>query len=74
VTLDALALQLADLTAEVRALAKRLPAQLVDSTQAAAALGVSLRTFRRAVAADRIPYRMVGRSRRFDLAALKPRA
>lgn len=46
---------------------------LLELDVAAAHLGVSTRTLRRWVDAGRVPFRRVGRTLRFPLAALNPR-
>lgn len=63
---------LQQLQAEVRQLRQQLPEHLVDINEAAARLGVGVRTLRRWVAEERVPYRRIGRTLRFPLAALKP--
>jgi excisionase family DNA binding protein len=71
--------ELADLRAEVRALAaqvehlrRSLPAQLVSIQEAAGHLHLSLSTVRRMVKRGDLPCRRLGRSVRVDLAALHP--
>lgn len=71
---EALRLQVAELTEVVRAIRASMPVQLVDVGQAAAHLGVSPRTLRRMVRAGQVPFRRVGRQLRFELAALRPAA
>lgn len=66
---------IAQLTAEVRELRAQVAAHqpLVDLKTAADHLGVSTRTLRRMVEAETVPYRRIGRTLRFPLAALGPR-
>jgi excisionase family DNA binding protein len=71
--LSALAAEVKALREEIRRLRESTPQPLVDLKAAAAHLGVSTRTLRRWVDANRVPFRRVGRTLRFPLAALNPR-
>jgi excisionase family DNA binding protein len=68
-----LAAEVRALREEIRRLRESTPQSLVDLKAAAAHLGVSTRTLRRWVDAGRVPFRRVGRTLRFPLAALNPR-
>ena len=70
---SALAAAVRALREEIRRLRESTPQSLVDLKAAAAHLGVSTRTLRRWVDAGRVPFRRVGRTLRFPLAALNPR-
>jgi excisionase family DNA binding protein len=70
---SALAAEVRALREEIRRLRESTPQSLVDLKAAAAHLGVSTRTLRRWVDAGRVPFRRVGRTLRFPLAALNPR-
>jgi len=71
--LSALAAEVKALREEIRRLRESTPQPLVDLKAAALHLGVSTRTLRRWVDANRVPFRRVGRTLRFPLAALNPR-
>ena len=66
--------ELRSLRDEVHALRLVVPEVLVDATEAARVLDISPRTLRRWVDLGQIPFRRVGRSLRFPLASLKPKA
>lgn len=70
---SALAAEVRALRDEIRRLREATPQSLVDLKVAAGHLGVSTRTLRRWVEAGRVPFRRVGRTLRFPLAALNPR-
>jgi len=57
------------LTAEVEAVRRALPPQLVSVAEAAKALGVSVATVRRRAKDGTLPVRWIGRSLRVDLSA-----
>jgi len=57
------------LTAEVEAVRRALPPQLVSVAEAAEVLGVSVATVRRRVKDGTLPYRQIGRAVRVDLSA-----
>lgn len=62
--------ELRRVTAELEALRKALPPQLVSMPEAAKRLGVSLATVRRRVADRSLPSRRIGRTVRVDLSGL----
>lgn len=62
--------ELRRMTAEIEALRRALPAQLVTMAEAAKRLGVSLATVRRRVKDGTLPVQRIGRAPRIDLAAL----
>ena len=72
VTLEALCQRLEALTAAVERMAAHQP--LVDLQTAADHLGVSTRTLRRMVERQEVSFRRIGRTLRFNLALLAPRA
>jgi excisionase family DNA binding protein len=62
----------AEQQAEVAKLRAAIPQQMVDLKAADEHLGVSERTVKRWVKEGRVPFRRVGRTLRFPLAALNP--
>lgn len=68
--LEPMRAELRRMTAELAAMRRALPPQLVTMTQAAKALGLSLSTVRRRVRDGSLPSKRVGRSVRVDLAAV----
>lgn len=61
--------EIRQLTAEVEAVRRALPPQLVSVAEAAKALGVSVATIRRRAKDGTLPVRWIGRSLRVDLSA-----
>ncbi len=57
--------------AELRDAGPAAPSQLVAKQAAASALGISTATLDRLVRAGRVPYVLVGDSRRFDVAVVR---
>jgi excisionase family DNA binding protein len=66
--------ELRRVTAELEALRRALPPQLVSMPEAAKRLGVSLATVRRRVRDLSLPSRRIGRTVRVDLSTLHPMA
>lgn len=62
--------ELRQMTAEVQALRRALPPQLLTQAQAAEHLGLSLSTVRRRVKDGTLPSKRVGRSVRVDVSAM----
>lgn len=67
-----LLIELRRLAAEIEAMRRALPPQLVTMSEAAERLGVSLATVRRRVKDGTLPVKRVGRSPRVDLSSLHP--